>query len=176
MSPEPDDVQPPAFRRLVESHYAERIAAAREAEHYLFEPTGRLEGKTVAATADGIVAVSGWSEGRSFPQATEAVRVRGVEIGYEFEPYFRDPVENGRKIDGVYYASHAEKQVSELAPNQPIAVNEDMCKDCQNYFQKLADYRDVAQVVKDPQATRLFIPGGTTVTLREQPREAERNR
>ena len=107
--------------------------------------------------------LSGWGHERGYPQMTDAVRIRAVEIRHPLEPHPFDDA-----FDGQYHASHAEKQVAELARDQPIAVSREMCEDCQGYFQRLTDYRNTPPIVRDPSKTFIFVPGGVTVTLRHR--------
>jgi len=51
-------MRPPDLRQVIEAVYAQEIARADEAKRHLFEPIGPLEGKVVAATADGTVGLS----------------------------------------------------------------------------------------------------------------------
>ena len=143
---------------------AKAVKSAEAAEHDIntYPPE-----KTAAAVEGGPCALSGWDHGKEgFVQATEEVRMRSQQIGHELKPHklFDDGV------PGRFNACHAEKQMSVVAPDKPIAVSSPMCSDCQSYFRATARYTDKSQVVADPDKTRIFYPDGRVVEL---PRRAE---
>jgi hypothetical protein len=121
-------------------------------------------GKTVATTGKGERAVSGWSKRPGFVDgeaATNEVMKLSEEMGYPSRPAgFLD-----RGLPGRYNASHAEKQMAVLRPNEAISVSRPMCDECIAWFQKLARYREQAQVVADPKWVRIFRPDGTIVEI-----------
>jgi hypothetical protein len=83
---------------------------------------------------------------------------KSAEIGHEPKPHVFD-----QGVPGRYNSSHAEKQASVVAPNQPIGVSNPMCSDCVDYFQKLAKATGHPQVVADPNVTRVFMPDGRII-------------
>jgi hypothetical protein len=88
--------------------------------------------------------------------------VRGLadEIGHALRPAGpHDGVRYGG-FPGEFNASHAEKQLSVVSPNEPIAVSQPMCPDCKAFFAKLAAHRDEVQVVTDTNGTWIFRPDG----------------
>jgi Family of unknown function (DUF6861) len=118
--------------------------------------TRDFRAKTVAS--DGERTISGWKQPR--PDGYEGAspqQVRQVsrDIGHELEPHTYD-----QDFPGQYNASHAEKQLSIVSPNEPIGVSKPMCTDCQNYFSKLAQARNADQVVTDPNGTWVFFGDG----------------
>ncbi len=119
--------------------------------------TREFSAKTVAS--DGEKTISGWKQPvrEGYSQATpEQVKANCEKIGHDLEPHPYD-----RDFPGQYNASHAEKQLSILRPNEPIGVSKPMCPDCQNYFSKLAQSRGVDQIVTDPNGTWMFRSDGT---------------
>lgn len=52
-------------------------------------------------------------------------------------------------IKGTFFASHAEKKMSILSPNQPIVIKcpSVVCDNCLEYFEKLAKYSNKTQIV-----------------------------
>ncbi len=121
--------------------------------------------KTVAISGDKKT-VSGFAEvaPEGFDRATtDQVR----ELGDSFFPKFNFP--NGGANDqgevGRYYASHAEKQMAVLKPNEPIGVSKPMCKNCRNFFSQLAIKRGKEQIVSDPNVTRVFHTDGTVTEI-----------
>jgi hypothetical protein len=117
--------------------------------------------KTVAS--DGKRTVSGWADPPSgFSHAApEQVAAQSKKMGHNLASAGgNDQVKLGG-FKGKYQASHAEKQLSMLCPDEPIGVSKPMCNDCQNYFSKLARDRGKPQVVADPEVTRIFRPDGS---------------
>jgi len=124
------------------------------------------QGKTVATTQYGQRTLSGWEHsgwehgagdesGYASP-ADETVMAQAGRMGFDF----RDAGAFDRGISGRYYASHAEPQMSEIAPDEPMAVSRVMCSECQRYFKVLARYAGIPQVVADPYDVRVFYPDG----------------
>ena len=117
--------------------------------------------KAVAAAEGGMMTISGWTKREGFTQATNEVMKLCREIGHEPRPHkLFDQGQPGR-----YNSSHAEKQLSVAAPNEPMAVSIPMCSDCKPYFQKLARFTNEAQVVADPDKIRIFHPDGSIISL-----------
>ncbi|MGB0384248.1 MAG: hypothetical protein ACPGWR_05420 [Ardenticatenaceae bacterium] len=110
--------------------------------------------KTVAQVAQQYT-ISGWASRRGYVQKTNEVMQRTREMGYQLQINLFD-----RGVPGRYDASHAEKQAYEVAPNQPIGVSKVMCPNCRSYFRYLAQYVQKAQVVTDPDVTRVFFSDG----------------
>jgi RHS repeat-associated protein len=134
------------------------IGSAKSARNYL----GRVPpGKTVAAVEGGPRTLSGWSSRKGFVQATNSVMVQARRMRYTL------PISRMRDqgVPGRFYASHAEKQLSVVAPNRPMAVSRAMCPDCIRYFQTLAQYRGVTQVVADPTGVRVFLTSGKMILI-----------
>jgi len=86
---------------------------------------------------------------------------RSQNIGHSLKP--AGALDQG--VPGRYNASHAEKKMSILSPNQPVAVSRPMCPDCQEYFHLLAQYTQHIQVVADPQIIRIFRPDGSVIEV-----------
>jgi len=61
----------------------------------------------------------------------------------------------------AFFCSKAEKQMSIISPNDPIGVSKSMCRDCQNYFSKLAQSEGIDQIVTDPKGTLIFHSDGS---------------
>lgn len=72
-----------------------------------------------------------------------------------------DVAGNEPGFPGKYHASHAEVQQMVARPNEPVGVSKDMCESCRAIFKAEAKYQNRAQIVSDPQATRVFEPDGT---------------
>lgn len=111
-------------------------------------------GKTIAAVESGQSTTSGWKGDQTTVARVMAMARR---IGYTLQS--AGAFDQG--VPGQYNASHAEKKLSILAPNEPIAVSRPMCTDCQNYFQALARAIGRFQVVADPDYVRIFPPDGS---------------
>ena len=79
-----------------------------------------------------------------------------MEIGHELPPHVY-----ARDFRGQFNASHAEKQLSIVSPNEPISVTKPMCSDCRTYFSKLAVSSGEGQTVTDPDGTWTFGADGT---------------
>ncbi len=132
---------------------------------------GGTLGKTAAS--DGERTLSGWKQPRptGFSEVSpEQVRDFSGEIGHELEKSGGLDQVRRDGFPGKYQASHAEKQLSILRPDDPIAVSEPMCNDCNGFFQKRAIYRNSPQVVTDPNGTWIFRPDGTVERIvQEEP-------
>jgi len=144
----------PAISASEESQAAfDRATTAKAA----LPSTKEFKPKTVAS--DGEKTLSGWGENKpdGYARASaESVKAKSEEIGHELEPHPYD-----RDFEGQYHASHAEKQLSIVKPDDPIGVSKPMCSDCQNYFSKLAGATGKDQVVTDPDGTWIFYADGT---------------
>ena len=81
--------------------------------------------------------------------------------GYSFKP--NKLLDQG--VPGRYHASHAEPQMTALAPDEPFAVSREMCDGCMNYMQHVAETSGKPQVVADPTGVRIFHPNGETKML-----------
>jgi uncharacterized Zn-binding protein involved in type VI secretion len=142
---------------------AEATAESQAAYGRAQEAQGNL-GKTFekkTTGSDGDKTLSGWSEDKP-PGFTlgkaEDVQSMSNEIGHDLKPHIFD-----KDFPGQYNASHAEKQLSILKPNDPIGVSRPMCSDCQSYFSKLSQYRNTEQIVTDPNGTWIFKPDGSVL-------------
>jgi hypothetical protein len=134
----------------------ERIAAASEAQAAVGEELQKGKPTWGANPTCSILTQSGTNPHPMTTQGTSAAMELANEMGYTFpEAGFQD---NG--VPGSYFASHAETQLAALAPNEPIGVSRPMCPHCQKFFTALAAYWNEIQVVVDPQAIRVFFPGG----------------
>ncbi|MGH9277708.1 MAG: hypothetical protein ACRD12_06325 [Acidimicrobiales bacterium] len=133
---------------------------------------GRNGRSLKAAASDGERTLSGWQQPRpaGFAEANpEEVLELSREIGHELQPSGGlDQVRRGGFV-GKHKASHAEKQLAIRRPNDPIAVSEPMCPDCQGFFQRLAIHRNRTQVVTDPDGTYIFRADGTVDFVEEAP-------
>lgn len=87
----------------------------------------------------------------------EDVLAKQKEIGHEV----KKAGANDHGIDGQYYASHAERQLSLTAKEPQIGVSKAMCPDCQGYFAKLAQHEGRDWHVTDPDGTWTFRADGT---------------
>jgi hypothetical protein len=124
-----------------------------------------------AVASDGYTTMSGW-DGKTTKApsgfsrvAPEDVRAHSEKIGHtleakEIRDYNRFTEEG---FPGKYNASHAEKQMALLSPNEPIGVSKEMCLDCQHFFLKQAEYTGKPQIVTDPEMTRIFMTDGKTI-------------
>ena len=123
-----------------------------------------IQDHTVAIAVDGTRTHSGWRDrttegyvnGRN---ATSQVLKLSKEMGYQLGTHIYD-----QGVSGRYYASHAEKQMSVVAPNQPLAISHPngMCADCINYFKQYSIYSKMPQVIADPNGVNIFINGTYT--------------
>ena len=120
------------------------------------------KGKTISS--DHVQTLSGWG-GKTTNRPSEfqkpnvdAVLAKQEEIGHPIEPHLFD-----QGVDGQYYASHAERQLSLTAKEPIIGVSRPVCNDCQGYFTKLAQHEGRCWYVTDPDGTWIFYPDGTVV-------------
>ncbi|HKV38183.1 MAG TPA: PAAR domain-containing protein [Blastocatellia bacterium] len=119
-----------------------------------------------AVASDGEKTLSGW-QGKTNVRPDgfadvppEQVRDYSQKIGHDLEPNFLDQKSQGG-WDGKFNAAHAEKQLAVSNPNEPIGVSSPMCDDCINFYQKQAQFTGKAQIVTDPDGTRIFYPDGS---------------
>jgi len=118
--------------------------------------------KCLATTENGKQTMSGWSDRPPPPPGTTRVPPADVlqlqqQIGHPIKP--NSFLDNG--VPGQHYASHAERQAAVIDPNAPVNIDLPQCQDCQEFYQKLAQYRGQAQVVTGPDGTRTFLPDGS---------------
>jgi len=118
--------------------------------------------KKCLANTDDAQTMSGWSDRPPPPPGTTRVPPEDVlklqeEIGHPIRP--NSFLDNG--VPGQHYASHAEKQMAVLDPNKPVRIDLPQCKDCIDFYQKLAMHRNQAQTVIGPDGTRTFLPDGS---------------
>ena len=137
----------------------EQVSAARIAQQNV--STLFTKGKTVAEVA-GQRTISGWTSKQGYVQKTREVMARARKIGYQLPPHSRD-----QKVKGRYFASHAEPQAYEVAPDKPIGIHPyPMCNNCREYFRYLAQQSKKRLVVADFKATRVFYSDGTVAVVR----------
>jgi hypothetical protein len=129
-------------------------------------PTRIVRAKTTGS--DGVETLSGWEPSNPRPEpfayaSPEEVRDLSQQIGHTLRPAGApDQLDRGG-WPGKFHASHAEKQLAVVSPNDSIAVSQKMCPDCRQFFGRLAEHRQTTQVVSDPQGTWIFRPDGTSV-------------
>ena len=135
----------------------EAFDRAKEAKEGLPDKR-KFDSKT--ASSDRVKTLSGWSEDRppGFQEPNiEDVLAKQEEIGHDV----KKAGANDHGIDGQYYASHAERQLSLTAKEPQIGVSKAMCPDCQGYFAKLAQHEGRDWHVTDPDGTWTFRADGT---------------
>jgi hypothetical protein len=115
-------------------------------------------GKT-AAYAAGKFTLSGWGNSADIPAeitrvAPQEVMALQQEIGFPA----RAAGAFDRGVPGQYYASHAERQAYMLEPGEPITVSNEVCSNCQAFFQQAVNDSQAAQTVIDPIQTWSFAP------------------
>ena len=135
----------------------EAFDRAKEAKERLPDKR-KFDSKT--ASSDRVKTLSGWSEDRppGFQEPNiEDVLAKQEEIGHDV----KKAGANDHGIDGQYYASHAERQLSLTAKEPQIGVSKAMCPDCQGYFAKLAQHEGRDWHVTDPDGTWTFRADGT---------------
>ena len=112
-------------------------------------------------SSDHVETLSGWSmkdrpERFQEPNITE-VLAKQEEISHDVRR--AGALDHG--IDGQYYASHAERQLSISAEEPHIGVSKVCCKNCQQYFSKLAQHEGRDWYVTDPKGTLVFGADGS---------------
>ncbi|BDF97916.1 hypothetical protein AoKodu_02170 [Actinomyces oris K20] len=114
-------------------------------------------------SSDHVETLSGWSmKGR--PERFQEPNINEVlakqeEIGHDVRR--AGALDHG--VDGQYYASHAERQLSINAEEPYIGVSKVCCKNCQQYFSKLAQHEGRDWYVTDPKGTLVFGADGSVV-------------
>ncbi len=141
---------------------ANAIQVAQDIQRSLDNP---LSKKTIAGVERGERTISGWKQQPGYIQATDLVMARCEEIGYSLRS--AGPLDKG--VQGRYNASHAEKQISVIHPDQPIGVSSEMCLDCQEYFKALVRHTGNIQVIADPKTVRIFRLDGSVDELSNIP-------
>ena len=114
-------------------------------------------------SSDHVETLSGWSmkgrpENFQEPNINE-VLAKQEEIGHDVRR--AGALDHG--VDGQYYASHAERQLSINAEEPYIGVSKVCCKNCQQYFSKLAQHEGRDWYVTDPKGTLVFGADGSVV-------------
>ena len=121
------------------------------------QPYRAPDGKAFAS-ANGTTTMSGWADpvpqGINREVSPDDVLALQREMGFPVRQ--AGAADNGNP--GAYFASHAERQLALLEPNALIEVSSEMCADCRDFFQALANYRGVTQQVTDPVQTHIFEP------------------
>ena len=114
-------------------------------------------------SSDHVETLSGWNmKGR--PERFQEPNINEVlakqeEIGHDVRR--AGALDHG--VDGQYYASHAERQLSINAEEPYIGVSKVCCKNCQQYFSKLAQHEGRDWYVTDPKGTLVFGADGSVV-------------
>ena len=117
--------------------------------------------KNKTASSDHVKTLSGWKEegrpdGFQKPNV-DAVLAKQEEIGHPVRK--SGGADHG--VDGQYFASHAERQLSLTAKEPHIGVSKACCPDCKSYFSKLAQHENREWYVTDPKGTWIFRIDGT---------------
>ena len=78
--------------------------------------------------------------------------------------------DNIQRPTGSYYASHTEPKMYEdmvrkQTPNEPIAVNNATCPDCQRHLRATANKTGQSITVADPNYTRIFNPDNSVTVV-----------
>ncbi len=145
------------------------LEAANEAAEIVAKASG-LEKKTIAVAISGLPSMSGWThwavedeeagllEFENSAVANESVLdyMYGLADRHGYAIKEHKLFDHG--VPGRYYASHAEKQLSVVYPDEPIGVSKRMCGNCLGYFQAVANDRDEQQVVVDVRDVNVFDP------------------
>ncbi len=146
--------------------YTEFQSAVRSSRAVFAELPGERGGKTVALAEGGEPTESGRVDTPGYAGKAETVgqaRAESLEAGHTGAQHFFDE----RGLPGSYGDTHAERQAAQRYPNRPIGVSKPMCADCVRDFTRLAQSRQVPQVVTDPLGTHLFMPDGRHIFVRE---------
>jgi hypothetical protein len=148
---------------------ADALEKARAA-HNALTPTSKFGDKTVGAAGDDL-SVSGWAKPKPdgyVDVPPERIRDLSDQIDHKLEPAkpsFLDGKRYPGGWDGKFNASHAEKQLGAVHPGTHVAVDLDMCTDCQTFFSKYAHSTGQPQLVTDPSTTRVFLPNEKVIEL-----------
>lgn len=138
----------------------EAFDRAKEAKEGLPDKR-KFDNKT--ASSDHVKALSGWGADRppGFQEPNvEDVLAKQKKIGHDV----KKSGANDHGVDGRYYASHAERQLSLTAKEPQIGVPKAMCPDRQGYFAKLAQHEGRDWRLTDPDGTWIFRADGTVVS------------
>lgn len=135
--------------------------------HGRLRPPSDFADKTVAATRRANT-LSGWTHGNALKDIEhvppEDVHRMADQMGFDVRGAgASDFAGNEPGFRGKYHSSHAEAQQLERYPAQPIGVDQPMCKTCQKMFDHAANHMQEPLVVRDPDHTRLFLPGHKVV-------------
>jgi len=121
-----------------------------------------LQAKTVAA--DGEKTLSGVAPPRPDGFSTverDTVLDHADKIGYEISRHVWD---SGTRGQGWYNATHAEKQLVILRPEDPIGIANKICDDCLEFLRYDTKYSQTQRVATDPvRGTLVFQPDGSIV-------------
>ena len=115
------------------------------------------------ASSDHVKTLGGWGADRppGFQEPNvEDVLAKQKEIGHDV----KKSGANDHGVDGRYYASRAERQLSLTAKEPQIGVSKAMRPDCQGYFAKLAQHEGRDWRLTDPDGTWTFRADGTVVS------------
>ena len=115
------------------------------------------------ASSDHVKTLGGWGADRppGFQEPNvEDVLAKQKEIGHDV----KKSGANDHGVDGRYYASHAERQLSLTAKEPQIGVSKAMCPDRQGYFAKLAQHEGRDWRLTDPNGKWIFRADGTVVS------------
>ncbi|WP_256693062.1 hypothetical protein [Actinomyces oris] len=139
----------------------EAFDRAQEAKQEISRRKRLFLNKTTSS--DHVETLSGWSmkerpERFQEPNIDE-VLAKQEEIGHDVRR--AGALDHG--VDGQYYASHAERQLSINAEEPYIGVSKVCCKNCQQYFSKLAQHEGRDWYVTDPKGTLVFGADGSVV-------------
>jgi len=105
---------------------------------------GYLFDRKVVAS-DGAHTMSGWSlpRPRGYEHvAPEKIAQYAEQIGHELKATGASDQETSGGFPGMYFASHAEKQLTILRPGEPIGVTGILCTDCRQFFLLAAGFFD----------------------------------
>ena len=120
---------------------------------------GKIPGDHTAARVGESRTLSG---GSPAPEGYTDVNAREV---LAFQDQIGFPIRRAgfRDFDGPgsYFASHAERKAYVLEPDSPISVSKEMCPNCQEFFQHVANRTGITQYVTDPNGLNIFQPAIT---------------
>ncbi len=96
------------------------------------------------------------------PVSRQEVFDHADQIGYQIGADFRDTTIGGPQ--GAYNATHAEKQLGVVQPDDPIGITTKICDDCLQFLRYDAKYNNVQRVTTDPTfGTLVFQRDGSIV-------------
>jgi hypothetical protein len=127
-------------------------------------PTQRGEpGQTFAVSereiAPGVRRRTTTAARQDSPGSRSPRTIRQPEIDRYLDDMNRDGLEF--RFDNPRQKFHAEVKQSVTRPDEPIDVDRPMCPSCQRFKSVDAVHRGRPQVVRDPEAVRVFEPDGT---------------